>query len=106
MRAKCAATALAGVLLFTLCPASGSAQQPPGAASEAEAHFFAGQKLYGDKQYQQALAELRASYAATPSPNSRLYIARCLREMGRSAEAAGEYAQVILEAAEKLGSET
>jgi tetratricopeptide (TPR) repeat protein len=115
MRARRAATGLAGALFVTVGSAPGRAQQPrsdappasaqPGAASEAEARFLAGQKLYEDKQYGKALVELRASHAGTPSPNSRLYIARCLRGAGKTAEAVGEYTQVILEAAERLGAD-
>jgi tetratricopeptide (TPR) repeat protein len=107
MRVKGAATVLAGAILVTLCSAPAGAQQPPPAGSapapaDAEARFAAGQKLYDGKMYDQALVELRASHAATPSPNSRLYIARCLRELGRNAEASSEYALVVLEAAERL----
>src|SRR4051812_6196966 len=98
------AAALAGALLVTLCPASGRAQKPP-ATAEAETQFFAGQKLYTDKGYEQALVAFRASYAAVPSPNSHLYIARCLREMGRVAAAYDEYSKVILESADRVGSD-
>jgi tetratricopeptide (TPR) repeat protein len=105
--------ALAGALLATLCSARASAQQPrnhdpaaeaarPAALADAEALFFAGQKLYERKLYEEALAEMQASHAVTPSPNSRLYIARSLRGLGRVAEAASEYAQAILEAADRL----
>jgi tetratricopeptide (TPR) repeat protein len=113
MRAGGVATVLAGALLVTLCSSPAGAQPPrgdapaagPAAPADAEARFFAGQKLYEGKQYEQALVELRASHAATPSPNSRLYIARCLRELGRTAEAASEYAQAVLEAAERFGAD-
>jgi len=72
------------------------------AEGDAAARFAAGQKLYEDKSFEQALVELRASYAAAPSPNSRLYIARCLRDLGRGYEAQAEYARVIVEAADRL----
>jgi hypothetical protein len=105
--------ALAGALLATLGFPRANAQQPrnddPAAdaahhagLADAEARFFAGQKLYEGKLYEEALVQMLASHAAAPSPNSRLYIARCLRGLGRSAEAATEYAQVILEAADRL----
>jgi hypothetical protein len=56
--------------------------QPADAATkEATDRFFAGQKLYEAANYEEALAELRASYAAVKSPNSHLYIARCLRNL-------------------------
>jgi hypothetical protein len=87
---------LAAALAFSAAPAVALAEGDPAA------RFAAGQKLYEDKSYEKALVELRASHAAAPSPNSRLYIARCLRDMGRGAEAQVEYAQVILEAADRL----
>jgi hypothetical protein len=109
MREKLVVGALAGALLVTLCPARGWAQAAKAPADSpaavAEARYFAGQKLYNDKEYDKALAEFRASYEATPSPNSHLYIARCLRQLGRIAAAYDEYSKVILEAADRMVAE-
>jgi hypothetical protein len=100
----------AALLLIALSPATGLSQ-PKGPAADptvtqATDRFFAGQKLYSEANYEQALVEFRASYAAAPSPNSRLYVARCLRQLGRNAAAYDEYAQVIVEAADRSTSET
>ena len=96
-------------LFIALSPAVGvsqpKAQAADPAVTRATDHFFAGQKLYGEGSYEQALAAFRASYAASPSPNSRLYIARCMRQLGRSAAAYDEYALVIVEAADRATSE-
>jgi hypothetical protein len=89
--------AVLGALLLA-CAGEGVARAE---GTSAEAHFFAGQKLYTDKAYDAALVELRASYAAAPSPNSRLYIARALRGLGKTAEAYDEYTAAILDAADR-----
>lgn len=102
--------ALAGAMLVGLPLSSAFAQgaQPAPAADsvkQATERFFAGQKLYNGKKFEEALAEFRASYAAVPSPNSRLYIARCLRKLGRNGVAYEEYGQVILEAADRVAED-
>jgi hypothetical protein len=60
--------------------------------------FEVGNKLYDSRHYEEALAAFRASYQIVASPNSRLMIARSLRELGRNAEAYREYDAVIAEA--------
>src|SRR5690349_1041086 len=107
MTARHPAAAIVAALLVTVAAAGASAQQPPAepAVAEAQEHFAAGQKAYENKQFEQALAEFRASYKAVASPNSHLYIARCLRDLNRVGEAYDEYTQVILESADKLGTE-
>jgi hypothetical protein len=107
MRSNHRSAALAAALLFSLSSATGYAQKPAATpeVAAAEAHFFAGQKAYADKHFEEALVELRASYAAAPSPNSHLYIARCLRQLNRLGAAYEEYAQVIVESADRIGSE-
>ena len=103
--------ALAGAMLVGLpsSPALGQGAQPAQPATEAMTQatdrFFAGQKLYNDKKFEEALVEFRASYTAVPSPNSRLYIARCLRKLGRNGAAYDEYGQVILEAADRAAED-
>lgn len=67
----------------------------------AEERFFAAQKLYGEKRHAEALEAFRASYKLVPSPNSHLYVARCLRELGDAAGAYEAYTEVILECADR-----
>src|SRR4051794_11034742 len=57
----------------------------------AQKTYEAGTKLYDSKHFDEALAAFRASYQIVASPNSRLMIARCLRDLGRNAEAYREY---------------
>jgi hypothetical protein len=61
--------------------------------------FEVGNKLYGSRHYEEALAAFRASYQIVASPNSHLMIARSLRELGRNADAYREYDAVVDEAA-------
>ena len=103
--------ALAGAMLVTLQASPARSQAAPGeppatdAMTQATDRFFAGQKLYADKKFEEALVEFRASYAAVPSPNSRLYVARGLRRLGRNGAAYDEYGQVILEAADRAAED-
>jgi hypothetical protein len=49
--------------------------------------FQAAQTLYDEKAFGPALLEFKALAAETGSPNADLYVARCLRELGRLPEA-------------------
>lgn len=104
-RSVLAAGALA--LSFALAPASAAAQPgahstsvatPAAAAKAATLHFEKGLSLFQAKQFGQALVEFRASYAAVPSPNSHLYVARCLVATGELDLAFAELEAVLAEA--------
>jgi hypothetical protein len=68
--------------------------------AEAQRTFTQAQQLYDAGKTEAALEAFRGSHAAFPSPNSRLYVARCLRDLGRNAEAYVEFKAVLLDAAE------
>src|SRR5262245_53459073 len=102
-----ACAALLG-LVSLLGVTSGVAAQPapqatPGADQKLEAQkaFDTGGRHFDAKRYEEALATFRASHATVASPNTRLMIARCLRELGRDVEAYDEFSAVVAEAAEK-----
>lgn len=57
----------------------------------AQLRFEEGLRLYEAGQYEGALEEFRTSLELVSSPNSRLYVARCLRQLGRMAEAVSQY---------------
>jgi hypothetical protein len=59
--------------------------------SAAQKTFEAGDGLYEGGRFEQALTAFRASYEIVQSPNTRLMAARCLRELGRVAEAFREF---------------
>ena len=76
-----------------------------GVPAEARAQFARGQQMFEAHDYAHALAAFRESMASYASPNPRLYIARCLRELGRLDEAATEYEIVIREAAARIAAD-
>ena len=60
--------------------------------------FEEADKLFDVQQYEQAIEKYRASHAIVASPNSRLMIARSLRELGRLPEAHAEYEAALADA--------
>ncbi len=67
---------------------------------QAQSRFIKGRQLYNQKKYEAALTELNASLDLVASPNTRLYIGRCLRDMGRTVEAYVELGRAAVEAKE------
>lgn len=78
--------------------AKGSTAPDEAAAKRATAFFTKGNDLLKAKKYSLALDQFKQSYAAVPSPNSHLYIARCLAALGDSRAAYIEFTKVIEEA--------
>jgi len=107
----CAASSLAaggalGVLTSAPAYAQPAAATPaPEAVEKAQSLFKKGNSLYEAKKYNHALEQFRASYAAVPSPNSRLYIARTLERMGELRDAYLEFEGVIEEASARAATE-
>ncbi len=100
-------TPLALALSLLVFPATAGAQAGPAPsttpalgtdAKGATAHFEKGVTHYKAQKFADALVEFRASYAAVPSPNSHLYVARCLASSGDLAAAFTEFDAVIAEA--------
>ncbi len=59
----------------------------PAFAEPSKQQFAAAQNLYDEKSYERALAQFEKLAAETASPNAELYVARCLRELGRFPQA-------------------
>ena len=76
------------------------ASATPVQREQAQGRFLKGRQLYAAKKYDAALAELNASLDIVASPNTRLYIGRCLRDMGREVEAYVELGRAAVEARE------
>lgn len=76
-------------LALACAPAPVFAQDPPPRPQEAEARasFNAGQTLYDQHKYAEALVLFRTAHKASSSPNAELMIALCLIELGAFAEA-------------------
>ncbi len=67
---------------------------------QAQARFARAKELYEANEYEQAMEEFKASRAIVASPNTRLYQARCLRELGRLLEAYAIYGRTMIDAME------
>ncbi|MFT3769782.1 MAG: PEGA domain-containing protein [Minicystis sp.] len=67
--------------------------------------FGAAQKLYDQGAYTPAYEEFKALAAETGSPNAVLYVARCLRELGRLPEAYETMTLALRSAAAKAEAE-
>lgn len=78
------------------------AKATPVQREQAQARFLKGRDLYNAKKYDAALAELSGSLDIVASPNTRLYVARCLRDMGRVVAAYAELGRTSVEAKELL----
>ena len=78
------------------------AKATPVQREQAQTRFLKGRDLYNAKKYDAALAELSASLDIVASPNTRLYVARCLRDMGRIVAAYAELGRTSVEAKELL----
>jgi len=81
------------------------AKATPAQREQAQSHFLKGRDLYNAKSYDAALVELTASLDAVASPNTRLYVARCLRDMGRTVAAHAEFGRTIVEAKGNAGTD-
>jgi tetratricopeptide (TPR) repeat protein len=62
----------------------------PAHATDAEQLFVDGQSKFDAKKYDEALELFSKALEETGSPNARLYVARCLRELERNARAYDE----------------
>lgn len=64
--------------------------------------FEAGRRAFEKREYEAALVAFRESNSLAASPNSRLYMARCYREIGRFASAYTTYRLAAREAQDRL----
>ena len=67
---------------------------------QAQARFGRGRQLFVDKKFKEALAEFEGSHDIVASPNARLYIAHCRRELGDLVAAYEEFGRAATEAKE------
>jgi hypothetical protein len=95
---------LAVVVLSAACPASAVGVSPGSATAvqreQAQALFKRGKDLFDAGKYADALSAFRGSMDIVASPNSRLYVARCLRETKKLVEAYVEFDRTAVEANE------
>lgn len=74
-------------------------------SSEQKQRFAEAQRLYDEQKYEEALPKFKQLLDQTQSPNARLYVARCLRELGKLPEAYDEMATTVREAKQKAETE-
>ena len=108
---RCSLAIAGAIALTTLAfDASATGVAPSAATKEqkdsAQSHFLRGKELYGQNKYDAALAEFTASLDVVSSPNTRLYLARCLREMNKPVQAYAEFGRTASEARELAKSDS
>ena len=91
-------------------PSVRAAGVDPGVATpvqreQAQARFQRGKELFTARSYGPALVEFRASLEIVASPNTRLYSARCYRQMGKLVEAYVEFGRTSVDAREHLAED-
>lgn len=92
------ALAIASLACALVSASPSSAWGQPAGGKDAQARYDSAIALYDKKDFEGALAGFKEAYAGSKSPNARLFIARCLRELGRTAEAYDEMKATLDEA--------
>jgi hypothetical protein len=92
----CALAAAGPALAAGVAPAHATPVQ----REQAQGRFVKGKDLYAHKKYDAALVEFNASLDIVASPNTRLYVARCLREMDKTVAAYVGFGRTAVEAKE------
>ncbi|MFO0560600.1 MAG: hypothetical protein U0269_21475 [Polyangiales bacterium] len=99
----------AWLIALALCGAATATTSTAAAQSANEAaaqvRFQRGRELFVANDFNGALTEFRAANQLVGSPNTRLYIARCLRGLGRLGEAYIEFQRAGAEAADRAVNE-
>ena len=85
---------------------AGGVALPISAQPSAADRFGGAQALFDAKNYAEALPLFQALVTETGSPNARLYVARCLRELGRVPEAYDEMRETVRDATAKAQTES
>jgi hypothetical protein len=67
---------------------------------QAQARFGRGRQLFVQRKFKEALVEFQGSHDIVSSPNARLYIAHCHRELGELVAAYEEFGRAATEARE------
>lgn len=105
LSALCRVLAATVAITAVTATVSEPAQAQPAQQKQATDLFKQGTTLYQQKNFAAALEKFRASYALVPSPNSSLYIARCMAELGQVKEAHAQFRKTVAEAEARVGAE-
>ena len=76
------------------------AQASPVQREQAQSRFRRGKHAFDNANFEMALEEFRASFEIVASPNTRLMVARCLREQKKFVAAYAELGRTAIEAQE------
>jgi hypothetical protein len=76
------------------------AHATPVQREQAQSRFLRGKERFAKHKFEEALVEFSASLDIVASPNARLYVGRCLRELGRIVPAYVELGRTEVEAKE------
>jgi len=93
-----AVVALLCLTAVPLCPC-------PAYAADAKTLYAEAQRLYKYGKVEPALAKFRQAYELSSSPNAQLGIGRCLKDLGRNAEAYEQLQAAQREATERSASD-
>lgn len=104
-RALAAIAPIAIVAVVDVASLSAHAEDDGARLALARQRFQKGIELFGASDWAGALVEFRASNSLYASPNSRLYIARCLDKLGKLDEAVTEYERTIGEGEERAATD-
>jgi len=96
---------LAAVAVPAYADGAAPATASPLEREQAQTLFLRGKERFDQKSFREALESFRASLAAVNSPNTRLYVARCLRESGDPVGAYVEFGRVATEAREAAATD-
>ena len=102
MRARLQVLVLAAALGATVVPGAAAAADNKKSIPQ---QFSTAQDLHDKGRCDEALPMFRELFSATESPNARLYVARCLRNLGRLPEAYDEMSATLREATTRADSE-
>ena len=105
MRAHFLAACIIATALTAPLAARASGVDPDAATpvqrEQAQARFGRGRQLFLEKKFGEALVEFQGSHDIVASPNARLYIAHCRRELGELVAAYEEFGRAATEARER-----
>ena len=104
MRSRFFAACFLATALLAPLPAHASGVDPDAATpvqrEQAQARFGRARQLFNEKRFKEALVEFEGSHDIVASPNARLYIAHCHRELGQLVAAYEEFGRAATEARE------
>jgi hypothetical protein len=104
MRPRILAACVLATALLAPVAARASGVDPDAATpvqrEQAQARFGRARQLFVEKKFKDALGEFQGSHDIVASPNARLYIAHCHRELGELVAAYEEFGRAATEARE------